>query len=168
MTRLDVVLAATFHEDWLKYFKPLHAPTAGSVREKPEEHAGAGKGGGSKKGGFYRAVGFNFGKRRGQGSDATGGECLDASIGRVKGLVLRYLGRGLKRTSKGLDRWWPVCGGNVRGVEGIGRGCAATEFEREWIARAIGQKQSVATECSTRTKEHRGGPRDKRLIFVFC
>lgn len=46
MTRLDIVFTATFHEDWLKYFKPLHAPTtAGSVRVKPEEHAGAGKGG---------------------------------------------------------------------------------------------------------------------------
>lgn len=56
----------------------------------------------------------------------------------------------------------------MRGGEvGVARGCT-TEFEREWIARAIGQKQSVATECSTRTKEHRGGPRDKRLIFVFC
>lgn len=96
-----------------------------------------------------------------------GGGCLDASIGRVKGLVLRHSERGLKRTPKGLNRWWPVCGGNVRGRRG-GRGCAATvEFEREWIARAIGQKQSVATECSTRTKAHRGGPRDKRLIFVF-
>lgn len=53
-------------------------------------------------------------------------------------------------------------------VEGMVGGCVTTvEFEREWIARAIGQKQSVATECSTRTKEHRGGPRDKRLIFVF-
>lgn len=145
----------------------MHAPTAGSVREKPEEHAGAGKGEGNKKGGFYRALGFNFGKRREQGSDAAGGECLDASIGRVKGLVLRYLERGLKRTSKGLDRRWPVCGGNVRGGRGGWSGMRG-DGEREWIARAIGQKQSVATECSTRTKEHRGGPRDKRLIFVFC
>lgn len=100
---------------------------------------------------------------------AAGGGCLNASIGRVKGLVLRYSEGGLKRTPKGLDRWWPVCGGNVRGGKEVGWGCAATVvFEREWIARAIGQKQSVATECSTRTKEHRGGPRDKRLIFVFC
>lgn len=48
-----------------------------------------------------------------------GGECLDASIGRVKGLVLRYSERGLKRTSKRLDRQWPVCGGNVRGKRGL-------------------------------------------------
>lgn len=34
MTRLDVVLTTTFHEDWLKYFKPLHAP----VQFEPEEH----------------------------------------------------------------------------------------------------------------------------------
>lgn len=70
MTRLDIVLTATFHEDWLKYFKPLHAPTAGSVREKAEGKAGAGKGGGgegSKKGGFYRAIGFNFGEGKGTG-----------------------------------------------------------------------------------------------------
>lgn len=94
-----------------------------------------------------------------------GGECLDTSIGRVKGLELRYLERRLKRTPKGLNHWWPVCGGNAREKRGW---LGDVEFEREWIARAIGQKQSVATECSTRTKEHRGGPRDKRLIFVFC
>jgi len=73
---------------------------------------------GCKKGGFYRAVGFNFGKRRGQESDAAGGGCLDASIGRVKGLELRYLERRLKPTTKGLNRRWPACGGNVRGEKG--------------------------------------------------
>lgn len=112
MTRLDIVLAATFHEDWLKYFKPLHAPVQSG---KSRRNTLAREKGGCKKGGFYRAVGFNFGKRREQGSDAAGGGCLDASIGRVKGLKLRYSERRLKRTPKGLNRWWPVCGGNARG-----------------------------------------------------
>lgn len=90
--------------------------------------------------------------------------------GRVKGLLPRHSERGLKRTPKGSDHRWPVCGGSVGGRwKGWrrGRGKYAVEFEREWIARAIEQKQSVATECSTRTKEHRGRPEDKRLIFVF-
>lgn len=90
--------------------------------------------------------------------------------GRVKGLLLRHSERELKRTPKGSDYQRPVCGGSARndkGGEEEGRKGYALEFEREWIARAIEQKQSVATECSTRTKEHRGLPEDKRLIFVF-
>lgn len=49
--------------------------------------------------------------------------------------------------------------GKMEGEERKGYGL---EFEREWIARAIEQKQSVATECSTRTKEHPWpGPKTK-------
>lgn len=63
MTRLDTVLTAMFHEDWLKYFKPLHAPAVG---KSPEKHAGWGNME-SEHGedGFYRAIGFNFAAREG-------------------------------------------------------------------------------------------------------
>jgi len=52
-----------FHKDWLKYFKPLHAPAAG---KSPEKHAGWGNME-SEHGedGFYRAIGFNFAAREG-------------------------------------------------------------------------------------------------------
>jgi len=49
MTRPDTVLTAMFHEDWLKYFKPLHTPAVGAVREKPEKRAAVVRGGSTER-----------------------------------------------------------------------------------------------------------------------
>lgn len=78
--------------------------------------------------------------------------------GLVKGLVPRH--------SERLDGGWNES--RKDGMAGLAGGGDASRSLKGSGPRAIGQKQSVATECSTRTKEHRGGPGDKRLIFVFC
>jgi len=86
VTKPDTVLTAMFHEDWLKYFKPLHTParcSPGKAREK--RTAVVWRGSTGAEDGFYRTVGLNFAK--GKGMDADQGWMSGRRLGLVKGSV---------------------------------------------------------------------------------